>query len=260
MDIFEKLTAAVNFYQRMYAYEEAIDKTRRAIVSMEKNRNLVIRKAGKKAWPGVVAITVSSYVLSIILPYCCLFFMLLILISAGMSVEAELAEALIPVFFAAFFMGMQLAGLLVSLFYKFKLCNPVTKKRRAEAESTWYNNNNEQYVQLKETLNRLIGEKQNYFNENVHVLDFFPDGYSDATAIVYMFKCVRDKRADTLKEAINLYEEQKHRWTIEQQNENIRSEIEIMRDAQERANAETQEQLRKIGRDVEMANVYSILQ
>ena len=47
------------------------------------------------------------------------------------------------------------------------------------------------------------------------LLAFLPDTYRNAEAACYMLLAVKDGRADTLKEAMNLYEEQLHRWKME---------------------------------------------
>ena len=51
--------------------------------------------------------------------------------------------------------------------------------------------------------------------ENLHLIEFIPMQYRHMQAVSYMFYAVANKRADTLKEAINLYEEQLHRWNLE---------------------------------------------
>ena len=47
------------------------------------------------------------------------------------------------------------------------------------------------------------------------LLAFLPETYRNAEAACYMLLAVKDGRADTLKEAMNLYEEQLHRWKME---------------------------------------------
>ena len=47
------------------------------------------------------------------------------------------------------------------------------------------------------------------------LLTFLPETYRNAEAVCFMLLAVKDGRADTLKEAMNLYEEQLHRWKME---------------------------------------------
>ena len=51
--------------------------------------------------------------------------------------------------------------------------------------------------------------------ETEHYLAFLKPSYDNLIATLYLFKCVRDGRADTLKEAKNLYETQLHNWKVE---------------------------------------------
>ena len=56
---------------------------------------------------------------------------------------------------------------------------------------------------------------ENFVNENLHYIEFIPIKYRNLEAVSYMFIAASNGRADTLKEAINLYEEQLHRWNLE---------------------------------------------
>ena len=47
------------------------------------------------------------------------------------------------------------------------------------------------------------------------LLAFLPETYRNTEAACYMLLAVKDGRTDTLKEAMNLYEEQLHRWKME---------------------------------------------
>ena len=48
-----------------------------------------------------------------------------------------------------------------------------------------------------------------------YLLDFLPVKYRNLEATSFMLMAVTDQRAETLKEAMNLYEEQLHRWKVE---------------------------------------------
>lgn len=48
------------------------------------------------------------------------------------------------------------------------------------------------------------------------VVDVIPDDYCYYEAVTYIRDCLRNWRADSMKEALNLYEEQLHRWKLEQ--------------------------------------------
>lgn len=73
--------------------------------------------------------------------------------------------------------------------------------------------------QIEESQNNLISLKQNlssFAKDNHYVVEFLPAPYRNPQAASYMLLAVSNGRADTLKEAINLYEEQLHRWKLEQ--------------------------------------------
>lgn len=227
MSLLQELETAVDFYYQLHQHDKAIEKAKLAIVTLNKERNHTVKKAGKKAWPVVLSITILFSALSIIASIGFIFR------SASLPTGAELLVELAVT--AAIFLLVNLMGLMISLAYKAFICNPVTKKRRAQAESEWQRSNNNRYLTAKENVERFIERKQNFYSENVGVLDFIPAAYRDEESIQYMYRYVRDNRADTLKEAINLYEEFK-------QNEKIRNEI--------RRNTLEQEEIKRTLREI----------
>ena len=54
-----------------------------------------------------------------------------------------------------------------------------------------------------------------FIDKNSHCVEIIPANYKNLEATSYMYLAVLNDRADTLKEAINLYEEQLHRWKLE---------------------------------------------
>ena len=46
-------------------------------------------------------------------------------------------------------------------------------------------------------------------------MEFIPEGYRFDVAINYMAKMVYDDRADTLRNALDRFDEQMHRWKME---------------------------------------------
>ena len=67
---------------------------------------------------------------------------------------------------------------------------------------------------LKE-IKEIKEEVEKYGETYRHLLDFLPTKYRNFQATSYMLMAVTDQRAETLKEAMNLYEEQLHRWKME---------------------------------------------
>ena len=67
---------------------------------------------------------------------------------------------------------------------------------------------------LKE-IKEIKEEAEKYGDTYCHLLDFLPVKYRNLQATSYMLMAITDQRAETLKEAMNLYEEQLHRWKLE---------------------------------------------
>ena len=64
-------------------------------------------------------------------------------------------------------------------------------------------------------IKEIKNEVEKYGEAYRHLLDFLPTKYRNFQATSYMFMAITDQRAETLKEAMNLYEEQLHRWKME---------------------------------------------
>lgn len=65
-------------------------------------------------------------------------------------------------------------------------------------------------------INKLNSELNSFSNENIHSLEFLPVDYrEDIMAVSYMIHTIENGMADTVKEALHLYIEQKHRWEME---------------------------------------------
>lgn len=54
-----------------------------------------------------------------------------------------------------------------------------------------------------------------FISKNARYIEMIPEKYRNLEAVSYMYLAVCNGRADTLKEVINLYEEQLHRWRLE---------------------------------------------
>ena len=86
------------------------------------------------------------------------------------------------------------------------------KKECAQLYETVY----KQKIQEQEAKVAEVTEAtKNFAQENYHLVEFMPPEYRDLQPMSYMLLAVVNGRADTLKEAINLYETQLHRWHLE---------------------------------------------
>ena len=107
-------------------------------------------------------------------------------------------------------------SLLFALFLSIFIFIIVSEKRVDKKFAVIYENETKPKImscisdieQIKEAVER-FGEA------NKHVLDFLPHKYRNLEAASYMLMVVVDQRAETFKEALNLYEEQLHRWRLE---------------------------------------------
>lgn len=64
-------------------------------------------------------------------------------------------------------------------------------------------------------IDKLSQEEKTLWKENQRFLDFLPEKYRSEIAVTYMMLAVKNCRADTLKEAINLFENACDQWRIE---------------------------------------------
>ena len=98
----------------------------------------------------------------------------------------------------------------------------------------------EQNDALTEELRMLKQAWDSYANENWRYVEFLPEDYQHTHAVGYMLKAVKNQRADSLKEAINLYYQEFESMTaIEQQrmmNEDLLYVLEEMNESIERNN------------------------
>ncbi len=76
----------------------------------------------------------------------------------------------------------------------------------------------EKYVQERETKIKEVEKKENQLMDDAfwNFMDSFPQKYQYAIAMTNIAGYFENLRADSLKEALNLYEEQLHRWKLEQ--------------------------------------------
>ncbi len=68
---------------------------------------------------------------------------------------------------------------------------------------------------IENSISEITKESERFAKDNRQWLEYLPAQYRNLQASSYMLMAVKNGRADTLKEAINLYEEQLHRWKLE---------------------------------------------
>ena len=214
-NLHSNLIQACEFYAMLDRYEYAVGKL------MDKNNALdkdyeSIKHQGFRAVPGVLIIIFSGVFLFFAAIICCV-------VATVDTPYEELGTALGTV------SGMLVAMLTVGavLIYKLGFCRARTKKIQQKLQQEWRAKNGPIKAQNEKAIDQLMTECCTFSEENCDVLNFLPDGYRSQLAVAFMERVVRNRRADTLKEAINLYEEQLHRWTLENQGRKMLQQKEL---------------------------------
>lgn len=73
----------------------------------------------------------------------------------------------------------------------------------------------EQFKKTEQEVNKEIMSVIPWCREELKKIDFIPKEYQYGIAIDFFYKVLNNGRADSLKECMNLYEEQIHRWKLE---------------------------------------------
>lgn len=126
---------------------------------------------------------------------------LLFLIAAIIAGEKHAAIIALIAFFIALAVSIVL----------FSIANRIDKKHKNEYETIILPKINMSLHNIES----LEKDLETFKTEHGYVLDFLPETYRNAPAVSFMFLVISNGRADTLKEAMNLYEEQLHRWKLE---------------------------------------------
>lgn len=104
-------------------------------------------------------------------------------------------------------------------------CKKQTAKYQKEAEEYWNKEGGYIVAEDKKNQERAMVELRNFQEANRDVIEFLPERYRNYNATIYMADAVANGRADTFKEVANIYEEQLHRWELENINREIADEI-----------------------------------
>lgn len=89
------------------------------------------------------------------------------------------------------------------------------KRHEAEYKKIWEEEYKPKLEKEQACLETVKADMQRIYKEYGDMLTFLPKKYQNLQATSFMLMAVKDGRADTLKEAYNLYEEQLHRWKLE---------------------------------------------
>lgn len=90
------------------------------------------------------------------------------------------------------------------------------KRSEKEANTFWMQTGSPAVLSNQDTIKKIEKELYAFCAANESVMDIIPPNYrEDFNAISYMANAVLNGRAESVKEAVNLYVEQLHRWEME---------------------------------------------
>lgn len=138
----------------------------------------------------------------------------------GLNVLSRIASS---VFLTFLFISIPISAPISAMIY----WRSYKKKHANEATQYWKEVATPAIQKIRQQICEIEDERDRFLNEHAYVLDFLPEDYREVMAVGYIEECIRNLRADTLKEAINLYEEQKHRWTMESLAQQMLAETEL---------------------------------
>lgn len=81
------------------------------------------------------------------------------------------------------------------------------------------------YDKEMERVNRVDEKGMRILQENAEKLAFLPDDYWYPLATSYLYKITVSNRADTLNEALSMFDEQLHRWRMEESNAELATQL-----------------------------------
>ncbi len=191
---------AYNYFSVRDKYDSRISEQQKIInEEYAKYRALVVPSTGKMfGGPIVIYITFS------------LLFILL------MNLITQFARTMLWLIAIAFIVCLVTAIISNKLYQK-----AIDKKSIKKADAYWHSDGESIVNQSENNIATLKKEKTQFENNNVGYLNIVPPDYRDKFSIAYMLRAMVNLRADTLKEAINLLEQQLHRWKIEKTAEAI---------------------------------------
>lgn len=101
-------------------------------------------------------------------------------------------------------------GIVLSVIYALKRIKQKKDIDRS-AEEFWQNEGAEICQKNEETINEISAALDKFTTENIGILNNIPPDYRYFHAVSFMANAIRNSRASTLGEAVNLYEEELHR-------------------------------------------------
>ena len=134
-----------------------------------------------------------------------------ILLLCGVDPGPSMIECIAGIFI--YFIAVVFPGILLCIFAR------MSRKKHIREYTEAYNgickDEIEPNVEKAELeIKTIASEANEIWLNNKHILDFLPEKYHNILAIGFMLSTVENLRANTLTEAINLYENEIHHWEL----------------------------------------------
>lgn len=200
--LFDALYNASEYFRISNKYNEIISRFREDIVNCEQKYTEMKNKKNNPIVINIASIWVG-------LP----------LLLTGLVGVSNKAGFLVT----SFLLAIGIIGTFIIPIWYTKRCKD-SKKNKKRADEYWYKELAPIVAKNRENIERANKEWKNFSEANKGVIEFLPQPYRNYSATSYMAIAVGKGRADTFKEAANLYEEQLHRWRLEAINEQIASQ------------------------------------
>lgn len=129
-------------------------------------------------------------------------------------------------------LGVILAALLIAPFFASKISyqneQKQNRKFQQEAVDYWQNTGGPAEQSNRQTVQKITSEKNVFVSDNKALIDVLPPDYQTVSACGFILTSLINGRADSVKEAINLYEETLHRIRLEHATQEVASAISQM--------------------------------
>lgn len=198
----EKFLAACEYYAVLEEYDERIEQAKKGVANVELKCNKQLSKIASTTGES----SLGKNIKIIFIVVCVSFFLGLVAYGID-SMFGIIASELLSI-----------AAPIVCLL----LCLRNTSKTRADnaplveaARKKWLEENGGELQEYKKAYEDLLSGKEAFIYNYYREIDFLPPDYREPYPVYYMESLVRNGRAESLKETINLFEELMHRERLE---------------------------------------------
>lgn len=110
--------------------------------------------------------------------------------------------------------------ILAGVFIAFCMANKYSKNKKMEPEKKamdfWNSIGSPTCLENDKKIKKITNELNKFSSQNSHCTEFLPVDYkNDIMVVSYMIHVIENELAESIKEALHLYLEQKHRWEME---------------------------------------------